>query len=249
VPLKRNFSLARVAASIALLAALGIVVKMLFTGGGPAPVVIVAGAKASEQKLPDGSKVFMNKNAEISYVAEKGKRGVKLKGEAYFEVVHNQEQPFVVEVDGLFIKDIGTAFNVKALPGGETVEVLVEEGEVQFYTDASNSINLVKGEKAIYNKTTKAFTKQNVPATDNSVSYKSKVFHFSNVSLKEVVEQVNEVYGSDIRLDNEGLGNCRLSVEFNNEEMDVLLGIIAETLDLNIEKKGNSVVLKGEACP
>ena len=43
-------------------------------------------------------------------------REVKLKGEAYFEVVKNAEAPFVVKTDLGDIKVLGTQFNVKCYP-------------------------------------------------------------------------------------------------------------------------------------
>jgi ferric-dicitrate binding protein FerR (iron transport regulator) len=191
----------------------------------------------------------MNKNAEITYEIKDGKREVKLKGEAFFEVVHNEAEPFVISVDEVLIKDIGTAFNVKAIPGSDIVEVAVESGEVQFYSESSQGLLLVKGEKATYNKTTKEFIKQTIQPTDNTMSYRSRIFHFSNASLNEVVDAINLVYDSNIKLGNERLGECRLSVDFNNENIDVLVSIIAETLDLEVENRTDSILLKGEACP
>jgi ferric-dicitrate binding protein FerR (iron transport regulator) len=249
VSLRRNLSPARIAAAILLLAALGFVIRWAFVSGGSQPVNYLATNKPHEQKLPDGSKVFMNKNAEITYEIKDGKREVKLKGEAFFEVVHNEAEPFVISVDEVLIKDIGTAFNVKAIPGSDIVEVAVESGEVQFYSESSQGLLLVKGEKATYNKTTKEFIKQTIQPTDNTMSYRSRIFHFSNASLNEVVDAINLVYDSNIKLGNERLGECRLSVDFNNENIDVLVSIIAETLDLEVENRTDSILLKGEACP
>lgn len=248
IPIARRFTPLKVAAAAILFVALAVIVHRLFNSQ-PETIRLAAAKTIREEKLPDGSKVLMNKNAEISYEITEGKRKVKLKGEAFFEVIHNEEQPFEIEVSGVMIKDIGTAFNVKALPESNLIEVYVESGEVQFYTTNSAGINLVKGEKAIYNKSAGTFEKVNIPVNDNTMSYRSKIFHFNNTTLKEVITEVNEVYGSDIRLSDEKLGNCRLSVEFNNEDIDVLVSIIAETLDLQVENNNGAKVLKGNVCP
>jgi transmembrane sensor len=34
----------------------------------------------------------------------------------------------------VLVRDIGTEFNLKAYPEKDTIEILVTEGEVQFYT-------------------------------------------------------------------------------------------------------------------
>ncbi len=249
IPLFRRYPVLKAAASILLIAALGFILKWAFNSEVIEPVILMASNKAVEQKLPDGSKVFINKNSEVTYVINENKeREVKLKGEAYFEVVHNEKEPFIIIINDVMIKDIGTAFNVKAIPGSNSIEVLVEEGEVLFYTANDAGINLVKGQKALYDISAKSFVKNEVKPNENTGSYHSKAFYFNETSLIEVITQINEVYGSDIRLASEKMGNCSLSVEFNNESLDVIVSIIAETLDLQVEQLGTIIILKGSAC-
>lgn len=249
IPIRKRFSPLRVAASVLLIVSLGFLAKWMLTENSVQPMVLSAGTKALQQKLPDGSSVFINKNSEISYALNKDNvREVKLKGEAFFEIVHNEAQPFVITVNGVIIKDIGTAFNVKAISGSNIVEVLVESGEVQFYTAGKTGLNLVKGEKAVYDESSGVFTKAIATEQENTMSYKTKVFHFIEASLKDIIAQINNVYGSDIRLSDEALGKCRLSVAFNNKNIDVVIAVIAETLDLETESSGKTITLKGKGC-
>jgi transmembrane sensor len=249
IPLFKRASILRVAAAILLLASLGIVIKWVFNVNSTQPVILLATTKPLQQKLPDGSAVFINKHSEISYTLnKKNEREVKLKGEAYFEVLHNEQQAFVIAIDDIRIKDIGTAFNVKAMPASNEVEVFVESGEVRFYTATNEGISLIKGEKAVYDKTTKLFSKSIVTASENAMSYKSKVFHFKATTLKEVIAQINAVYESDIRLNDERMGACRLSVTFNNESVEMMVAIIAETLNLETKQMGKTILLEGQPC-
>lgn len=249
IPLFKRPNSLRIAASIILLAVLGLIVNYVFNNTAPEPLMVSAKTKVLEQKLPDGSTVTLNKNTEIAYVVnKKNVRQVKLKGEAYFEVVHNEEVPFEITIGDVVIKDIGTAFNVKALPGSNVIEVWVESGEVQFYSESSKGLTLVKGEKALYDKTTKQFTKSIPNPVENTISYKSRIFQFKESTLHEVLAQVNEVYGTNIRLSDERLGNCRVTTLFNNTDLETLLSIIAETLDLEIERSGDVIILKGQPC-
>lgn len=239
----------KIAASILLILTIGLITKFALGKDEIKPDVFVASNKPIEKALPDGSKVFINRNSEISYVVNSNnEREVKLKGEAFFKVVHDEKQPFIIAIDDVKIKDIGTEFNVKALPGNDVVEVLVEEGEVQFYTENSEGLVLVKGEKATYSKLNKKFAKQAVNTNENTLSYYSKVFYFKETTLKEIINQINQVYASNIQLGNSKLENCKLSVTFNNEKIEVIISIIAETLNLNVERKGDAYILKGENC-
>ncbi|WP_317896758.1 FecR family protein [Aurantibacillus circumpalustris] len=248
IPLFRRSSFFRSAASLLLITALALLVNYFLGNSSPDPTVLTATSQVLDKKLPDGSTVTINKNSEIAYVMHDKVREVKLKGEAFFEVVHNEEAPFEIMIDDIIIKDIGTSFNVKAFPESNTIEVLVESGEVYFYSTSQKGVNLVKGEKATYNKTTKQFVKLTPSPTENIASYKSKVFYFKGNILREVVNQVNEVYGSSIVLGDPRLGNCRLSTMFHDAPLDTIVEIISETLDLKIERKGEKIILNGTPC-
>ena len=66
--------------------------------------------------LMDGTKVCLNSNSKLKYPSEfgSGNRYVQLEGEAYFEVAKDPDHPFVVDVNNMQIKVLGTAFNVNA---------------------------------------------------------------------------------------------------------------------------------------
>jgi ferric-dicitrate binding protein FerR (iron transport regulator) len=249
IPFNRQRTIFRAAASLILLAVLAVLLTYVFNSPETPPVVLASNQKVVEQKLPDGSVVTLNKNTELTYVTDNNKiRQVKLKGEAYFEVVHNEASPFEIEIEGVFVKDIGTAFNVKALPESDLIEVLVESGEVQFYTSKNKGLVLTKGEKAVYNKLTKQFEKAVPNPVENTMSYKSRLFVFKEANLRHLLNQVNEVYGSNIVLGDERLGNCKLTVMFSNQSISDITEIIAETLDLEVEDTGEKIILRGQPC-
>lgn len=241
---KRTF---QIAAAVILLICMSFFLKM-FLSNEVKPEVFAAAKQAVEKKLPDGTKVLINKNSELAYTIKDDVREVKLKGEAYFEVVHNEAQPFVINVEGILIKDIGTEFNVKTLPNGD-IEVKVDGGEVQFYTENAEGLKLIKGEKAHYSKTTKKFTKVSTDMFDNTSAYRTKIFNFKGTKLKDAIEQLNEIYLCDIRLGDSKLANCPLTVSFSNESIDRIVEIIQETLDLKIERVEGAYILNGGECP
>ena len=64
--------------------------------------------------LPDGSKIFLNRNSEFSYRTNFGKHGrdVKLTGEAFFEIAPDVSKPFIIDAGKAKVKVVGTSFNV-----------------------------------------------------------------------------------------------------------------------------------------
>lgn len=187
------------------------------------------------QIMADKSEIVLNKGAKISYAKGYGSknRNVSLVGEAYFKVEDNDELFFIVEAEGTFIKDLGTAFNVKAVPESLFVEVFVESGEVVFYTAYNKGIHLKQGEYAVFNKSDSTFSRvsKNV---DNILSYKNLVFKFNNVPLFEVVEHLSEVYDAKLKIENEKIANYHITVSFEQEKIDHIVHIIAETLNLEV---------------
>lgn len=170
-----------------------------------------------------------------------------LKGEAYFTVKHEEEKPFVIEADEVLVRDIGTEFNLKAYPDQDTIEIIVTQGEVQFYTLKDPGLTLQAGDKAIYSKRTRQFYRIEKPDT-NALSYKTKIFSFNNTDLQSVVTLLNDVYNSKIKLGNEKLYHCRLTANFKEDNATIIAEVIAETMGLTLTKKDDEIILDGEGC-
>jgi ferric-dicitrate binding protein FerR (iron transport regulator) len=211
-------------------------------------VVITSKKVSVNHELADKSLVVLSKNTKITYGSHFGKkkREVTLSGEANFNVQHITDLPFIVVAEGTLVKDIGTSFLVKAKPTSAIVEVYVESGKVAFYSGHDSGVELSKGETGIYEKATKIFRKFKV--MENIILKESKVMIFRNAELSYVIEQLAVVYHTDIRLSNKQLSNCRITVAFENENLDSLLGIITETLGLRSVKTENGYLLQGDYC-
>ena len=249
IPLAKKRPLWQMAAAVALLITVGYLLRLVLVKEEVPATYYSAQQKAHEEVLPDGSKLFLNKQSSVRfYVGKDGSRRAELKGEAYFTVLHDAQHPFVVEVEQVLIKDIGTAFNVNAPEGSNQIIVSVDEGEVELSTANSEALRLVKGEKAVYLKNTGEFKKETLVPADNTGSYKTRLFEFKETPMREVLAQINEVYGCDLQLSNPQLGECKLSVVFHNEELNTLVTVIAETMGWSLEQKGNTMLLKGKSC-
>jgi transmembrane sensor len=202
-----------------------------------------------QDTLLDGSKAFLNKNSNLvySYNSKKKSRTVKLSGEAFFEVKHDDKKPFVIETDEVFIKDIGTEFNVKAYPEDSIVIVHVSSGEVQFYSSHNPGLNLKAGEQGIYDKSMKAFSKI-VKRDTNVLAYKNRVLTFKDLDLQSIIATLNDVYDVKITLANDVIKKCRLTVRFTNDRLETVLDVIAETLHLTLTKTESEVIFSGTGC-
>ncbi|WP_276373315.1 FecR family protein [Chryseolinea sp. H1M3-3] len=237
----------RIAASIVVVFGIGFFAYRWMNPAGIKSWGVVSQKETKADTLPDGSGVFLNKKTELSYSYDKNKKShkVRLKGEAYFNIQHEDDKTFIIDVDGVFVRDIGTSFNVKAYPEDNTVEVVVVEGKVMFYTDKDSGIYLSANGKGIYNKTTKKFTIEQ--PEENILAYKTKFFSFSDTDLRTAVQALNNVYDKKIVI-SENLNNCHLTVSFNNEDIDEIASVMAETLGLTVTHTDSSIRLEGAGC-
>ena len=130
------------AAAILFLPMLGIILYLLTNNSFQSSLTAESGIDTLEViapigsrtivQLTDGTIVNLNYGSRIKYPREftGNKREIKLIGEAYFDVAHNANKPFIVETGKLNIKVLGTEFNVQAYPGDENVSTTLVKGKV-----------------------------------------------------------------------------------------------------------------------
>lgn len=144
--------------------------------------------------LADGTKVWLNSASSITYpTAFTGsQRLVKVSGEAYFEVMHDAEQPFKVSVKGQIIEDIGTRFNVNAYEDEPTISTTLLEGSVRV-VNSVNSVILKPGQRASQNKKGHAIQVSHVN-TDPVVAWRNGKFSFDRTDLHSLMRQIARWY-------------------------------------------------------
>ncbi|GAB3233641.1 FecR domain-containing protein [Algoriphagus aestuariicola] len=235
----------KVAAGLALLAVVSYLFYWNLAPGDE--YVYLSKNEVVTQTLPDQTEISMNKDSEIKvdYNARKKTGTIQLKGEATISIGKGKEVQWTVEAENLLIRDIGTVFHVKAYPDGQQVEVSVLEGAVQFYSDSDEGILLQAGEKGVYDKASGNYNK--TLADTNVVAFKTRSFQFTEENLQTVVDRISEVYGQKIILLG-GIETCKITVEFNNEELDTIISILSETMGLDVSENGDEITLSGEGC-
>ena len=244
IPLYRNPFFIRVAAAIILLIGVAFVLQWLYRPSAIPSVQIASLNTIITDTLPDGSSVVLNKNSELTFNQTGTKRTANLKGEVFFNVIHNDKIPFEVNIGDVVIKDIGTAFNVKAIAASGVIEVAVESGEVQINSAKLSGTLLKKGEKAVYEINSGQIKKTVLQPLDNIATYKSKMFVFKGTSLSNVIAQINDVYNTRIQLADSSLVNRLVNVTFQEESLETIISVLTEVLNLRAEKKGDIIFIE-----
>lgn len=156
--------------------------------------------------LPDQTKVWLNAASNLTYSASLGTRSeartVTLSGEAYFEVAHDKNRPFIVKTQEQTVKVLGTHFNVNSYgDNGQTITSLAE-GSVQVQpTMAIIAAKILKpGQKSVMNGKNLAVVSANL---ETDLAWKNGLFTFEEASVPEVMQQISRWYNIDIHYNKE----------------------------------------------
>ena len=207
----------------------------------PAPMLVELGTSVHKAiVLSDGSKIFLNDAARLTYPEKfkDGHRTVKLDGEAYFEIARDVDRPFTIETNHSEVSVLGTSFNIDT--DGESTEVAVTSGKVRVSSlHSEETAILVKQQAAIV---TEARLQSFELADQNFLAWKTGVFSFEDQPIGEVVASLNTYYNDEISLSNK-MSDCLLSANFNDSKLADVIEIIKLTCDLSINQKANSYEL------
>jgi len=182
--------------------------------------------------LPDGTKVKLNGGSKISYSQnfEAASRTVYLQGEAFLQVTRDENRPFVIHVDGLKTRVLGTSFNIRA--NRKEVRVAVVEGLVQV-TTAQGSSSMVRPDSiAVYKQEERALTIQKFNLLEE-IGWKDDILFFEKTPLKDVFEKLESWYGVSIVVSGDVSLNEPYSGKYHEQSLENVLSGIGYTSGFN----------------
>ncbi|WP_114939502.1 FecR domain-containing protein [Mucilaginibacter endophyticus] len=205
-------------------------------------VKINSEAKTRTQTLPDGSVVTLNSHSTLIY-PEKFTgtiRPVTMLGEAFFKVTPDKTKPFIIKVNGVTVRVVGTSFNVKSRD--DKTQVIVETGIVNV-SEKSRNVNLNPGEKVLVTKKDGLLAKESIKGRLYNY-YATHELVCDETPLHELVGSLNEIYGSHIVIGNKAINNLPITTVFKDQSLDETLLVISETFKIKVERGKKGIVLK-----
>ncbi len=193
--------------------------------------------------LPDGSRVFLKKGSRLRVsVSFEENRSVNLRGEGYFDVATDPENPFVIHTENALITVLGTSFNVKENSSSGDTEIFVESGKVQVKaTKQKEELILTSGQ---YSKIDRKTIKVEKLMDPNYLSWITREFHFENEKLMNVFQVLENAYQVEIITTETEIRNKRLTSSYNKQSIDAILKTIGTAFNLKIEKEKNRYLVK-----
>lgn len=204
-----------------------------------------------EIQLSDGSTIWLNENSELRYPAtfEENERVVYLKGEAFFDVAKNTEQPFKIKMADAEVRVVGTSFNVRSHDAEDFVEVQVESGKVVFTADENKPMPLLPTEKAVFNKKSETIN-QSMDKNLNASAWKRKELRFKDTPFTEVFECMERFYKIKLTLENKAMLECTATTGMMKDGLETAMTVLNNTHQLEFVKQSNGqYLIKGGSCP
>lgn len=247
VPMRsaRIFTLKRFLVAAVILFAVATAVYVYTTDHVPEMKTIAALDANKKISLPDGSVITLRKGSTLSYPENFGKdeRKTELKGEAYFEVQHDEKKPFRVYTENAVVEVLGTAFLVRNVDSLD--EVVVSIGKVRFAEkhNENRQVILIKDQKA--NLIHDHFTRDTVLNT-NFIAWENGHLVFSNATLDHVVEDISHYYNVKITMAPDvakEAGNITIKAEFKQDPVEQVMDEIQLMTGLKIKRENNIFVI------
>ena len=190
--------------------------------------------------LPDGTRALLDGHSAITLAYTPRRRDLRLlRGQATFDVQHDQSRPFAVQASNAVVTATGTRFTVRTLPTG--MITTLDQGTVRVSRGGEErTVTLNPGEQAIASAGAPLMV---LPGTSSAaVARQSGYLEFDGVPLEKAVAQVN-AFGGTIRVtlapDVSGL---RISGRFRLGDVDGFVDAVTQILPLRRHREAHGVI-------
>jgi transmembrane sensor len=198
--------------------------------------------------LSDGSKVVLGPGSELTLEAGFPRsRNVTLKGQARFDVVHDDSRLFTVHTTPGVITDLGTVFTVNDFDGA-AIDVSVQSGSVRLSTVGApdGGVILTAGEAGTIN-TRGVLTRDARAASDEDLAWMGGRLVFREAQMIKVRAELRRWYGVELVTSDSATAAGRLTASFRDEPLSQVGEIIALALGAKHEIRGDTILLQAAA--
>lgn len=244
--LKRNIWIAAAAIIVLILT-----IKIFFTYDPPPDKTTSENIAVKHQEnriifLADGSKVILSDGSRLNYPSSfngKEKREVYLEGQAFFDIQHNPKKPFIVHTGNLQTVVLGTAFNIKAMPGDKEITVSVVRGKVKV-TDDNKVLGIITPNLEIKYNRKKDNSETQIIQDSHFLDWKSSDLLLDNVTVAEAARVLEEEYKMTIIISDPSVRSQRFTATFpRNGSLEQALKSICEFNGCNYNYDKNNATV------
>lgn len=200
-------------------------------------MISTARGEQREVILPDGSRIWLNAASSIRFPASftGSKRIVELSGEAFFDVQHAEDIPFVIHSGKMTTTVLGTAFNITAHPQQNNMAVAVQRGKVQVQTGDRVLAVLEKGRQIKVSPDT--FYLKDID-TLSVAAWRTGRLLYKDELLEDIVADLQRTFKDSIVIQSPALKKTSLTISFDQQKgLQQALYMLCRATDSRLSNK------------
>lgn len=240
-----RYRIGLVAATVALLVTMS--AWLLTTQENEFSFVVASnnGNVVQDISLSDGTSIKLNSHSKLIYPESfSGTRGVFLEGEAYFEVAHDKQHPFIVRVGDLKIKVLGTKFTVNVNLQTSTITTSLLEGSIDVISEKGHML-MTPNQQLTYHINNKEMQLTDITNADREIRWTQNIWVLSNTPLLDICKRLETQFDVKFIIMNDKLIDKYFTGEFyTNESIESILEIMQISTSFTYERKGNHIILR-----
>ena len=196
--------------------------------------------------LGDGTRIELNTDTAVRVSLDQNARAITLdRGEAFFQVRHDAEHPFVVKAGAHRVTDLGTEFSVRRDPN--RVRVALIEGRARFDTPETggraSSLELAPGDEVVATNDGVTLVKKPVAILKTGLGWRRGVVVFSNTALADAAEEFNRYSRKKIAFADPAIGHLRIEGTFQTDNIEAFADVLQAALGLHFEEREGTIMI------
>lgn len=206
--------------------------------------IVVPKGKQAVVILSDGSKLIINARTTVKYpdTFDTTTREVYVDGEAYLDVVSNENSPFVVKTEKFEVEVLGTIFAISSYSNQPESTVALVEG----------SVNVVLNDKPVL-----LFPNQLVSIVDGDISnprhvnlksllsWKDGLIHLNSTPIHAVLDRLSFHYDTHFEYSSTFLSNVKVSgkLDISSSDLSSVLNYLSQIAPVQFTRYSDKIII------
>ena len=194
--------------------------------------------------LADGSVVLLRGRSNLKFPFLAERRKVYVDGEAYFNVMHRHDIPFITQAGELTIRVLGTEYMVNAKPTENRQSVSLISGVVEVLPKGGKSVTRIKpGECFVYD-ISDALSRVKPADLESVNAWKEDLIVLREKCITDLLMQVEQLYNVNLSYSITDLQSIRISGKLDTSvPVGTFLNNLSQIAPIKVDKKAEEYII------
>ena len=208
--------------------------------------IVTSAHDKGEYILPDGTQIWLNAGSVLRYYGDlKGRRRVvELSGEGFFKVRHDEDRPFILQMNDMNIEVLGTEFDVINYEEFATTEAILCSGSIRAYGGRLPApVTLKPGDRLVFDRKS-GRASRSVVSTQNYSQWMGGSLSFDDTPLGDILTNLERWYAVEIDAPDEWAQRVRMSFKLDrNENISEILKAMSLVVEMDYVCAGRHITI------